>query len=122
MSSSIRIAVAALTVLLTWAGAVHAVVGPTDVCPLPTPYPPASAGAGVILNPDTEAGFTTGAANGWVAWQDGGYTALHLAGTDRFFNGAAAQRINMPQPSASIGRARPGFTSRFGWCPGPPTR
>ena len=38
-------------------------VGVYDACPIPTPYPPAGAGAGIVHNQSMEEGFTGGVAN-----------------------------------------------------------
>src|SRR5512145_1568490 len=74
-------------------------VGVSDHCPVPTPYPPASAGAGVVHNANMESGFTGGVANQWIGWKDSTYTVqVHSDGSDRFSDGAHSQRLYLPQP------------------------
>ena len=73
--------------------------GINDPCPLPTPFPPAGSGAGVLNNPGFENGFINGAASQWVAWKDPTYTNfVHQVGNDRQFAGNFSQRLELPQP------------------------
>jgi hypothetical protein len=74
-------------------------VGVTDFCPVPTPYPPPTAGPGVVNNPNMEGGFTGGAANQWIGWKDATYTVqVHFDGNDRFSDGTHSQKLYLPQP------------------------
>ena len=90
-----------VSLVLAWLFTVPArgFVGSDDTCPMPTPYPPDGAGAGVVNNPDMESGFTNGSANQWIAWKDATFTGqVHFEGTDRFYSGTASQKLILPQP------------------------
>lgn len=76
-----------------------AVFGPNDVCPIPTPYPPPSAGAGAAFNPSMENGFTGGVANQWIGWKDAVYTGqVQFEGTTHVADGTRSQKLQVPQP------------------------
>lgn len=93
------------------------VIGPNDPCPMQTPYPPASAGAGMVYNGTMEGGFANGVANQWVAWKDSDFTGqVHFAGTDRAYAGSASQKLNLPQPDSA--EASAGLYQRIWVVPG----
>lgn len=85
------------TLILT--NALGAYIGPNDLCPLPTPYPPPGAPWGVVNNPSFEGGFTGGVANQWVGWKHPSYTGtVHYAGTEYKTDGSYSQKLDLPQP------------------------
>jgi hypothetical protein len=66
-----------------------------------------------------EGGFTGGAANQWVAWKDATYTGqVHLAGTDRFAQGSASQKLHLPQPPAGYSDEEAGLYQQIWVVPG----
>ncbi len=78
---------------------VLAFVGVNDNCPVPTPYPPASAGAGVCFNTSMEGGFTGGAANQWTPSKASILPGqVFFAGGDRPYAGSYSQKLDLPQP------------------------
>ncbi|MEP0842262.1 MAG: hypothetical protein HRF43_06080, partial [Phycisphaerae bacterium] len=99
MRRGYKSAVTASALCLTTGGVLGA-IAITDRCALPTPYPPAGAPAGTARNPGFEAGFTSGAAEGWTAFKDAAYTGqVHYPGADRVYAGDASQQLVLPQPA-----------------------
>jgi hypothetical protein len=91
----------------------YALVGVNDTCPVPTPYPPAGAGWAALNNPSMEGGFTAGVANQWIGWKDSSYTTqVHFVGSDRWYDGAYSQKLNLPQPPPNSSDEEAGIYQR----------
>jgi len=75
-----------------------------DACPVPTPYPPAGAGAGIVHNQSMEEGFTGGVANGWVSWKEEMVSGqVFFDGSDYHTDGGHSQKLVLPQPPYGYG-------------------